>query len=127
MRKNRGQIVEISAKLSKLYKSVYRFIAAAKSLRDDMEVIYKEALEKGKFNFAVTKFKAEVTAGVRHMQKEGKTRHLFGSAYAPVGIVDYYETIVDYGEGNYINSSYIGRTSKVLKEVVDEAEKKVYS
>ena len=125
MRKNRDQIVAITAKLGKLYKRVYRFIAAAKSLRDDMEIIYKEALDKGKLNQALTKFKTEVTAGVPYMQKEGKTRHLFGSAYAPGGIVDYYETIVDTMEKViYINSSYVEGTSKVLEEVVDEAVKK---
>ncbi|KXG77776.1 PRK06851 family protein [Thermotalea metallivorans] len=125
MRKNREQIVAITTKLGKLYKRAYRFIAAAKSIRDDMEAIYKEALDKGKLNLALTKLKAEVLAGVPYMQKEGKTRHLFGSAYAPGGVIDYYETIVETMEKIiYINSSYVEGTSLVLEEIVHEAVKK---
>lgn len=125
MRKNRDQIVSITTTVGKLFKRVYRFISAAKALRDDVEVIYKEALDKGKFNLALTKLKAEILAGIPYMPREGKTRHLFGSAYAPGGIVDYYETIVETMEKViYINSSYVKGTSMVLEEIVDEAIKK---
>lgn len=125
MRKNREQIITLTSKLGKLYKRVYRFISAAKSLRDDVEFIYKEALDKGKFNLALTKLKAEILADMPYMPEEGKTRHLFGSAYTPNGIIDYYETIVDTMEKIiYINSSYIEGTSIVLEEITDEAIKR---
>lgn len=125
MRKNRDQIVSITSKLAKLYKRVYRFISAAKSLRDDMEVIYKEALDKGGFNLSLNKLKEEIFKDLPYLNKEGKTRHLFGSAYAPGGVVDYYETIVETMDNIiYINSSYIEGTSTCLEEIVDEATKR---
>lgn len=125
MREGRDQIISITAKLGKLYKRVYRFISAAKSLRDDMEVIYKEALDKGQFNILVKELGEEIFADIPYLDMEGKTRHLFGSAYAPGGIVDYYETIVETMDNIiYINSSYVEGTSIVLEEIVNEATKR---
>ena len=125
MREGKDQIIAITAKLGKLYKRVYRFISAAKSLRDDMEVIYKEALDKGQFNILIKELEEEIFADTPYQEKEGKTRHLFGSAYAPGGIVDYYETIVETMDNIiYINSSYVEGTSLVLEKVVSEATKR---
>lgn len=125
MRKNRAEIVAITTKLGKLYKRVYRFISAAKSIRDDMEIIYKEALDRGKLNLALTKLKGDIFNDIPYSEAEGKKRHLFGSAYAPGGIVDYYETIVDTMENViYINSSYVEGTSLILSEITEEAVKR---
>lgn len=125
IRRNRDQIVAITAKLGKLYSRAYRFISAAKSLRDDMEFVYKEALDKVNFNLALTELKTEILAGIPYVPKEGKARHLFGSAYTPGGKVDYYETIVDTMKNIiYINSSYVEGVSIILEEIVDESIKK---
>ena len=125
MRKNRDQIVSITSELGKLYKRVYRFISAAKSIRDDMESIYREALDKGQFNLALNQLKTDIFSDIPYMDIEGKTRHLFGSAYAPGGIIDYYETIIDTMENViYINSSYIEGTTWALEYIVNEAIKR---
>ena len=122
LKENRKEIVIQGAMLGKLYKRVYRFINAAKSIRDDMEIIYKEALDNAKFNTAIRDLKEEIFIGIPYKNKVGKTRRLFGSAYAPGGIVDYYETII--GTMNkviYINSCYVEGTSTVLEEIHREA------
>ena len=86
---------------------------------------YKEALDKVNFNLALTELKTEILAGIPYVPKEGKARHLFGSAYTPGGKVDYYETIVDTMKNIiYINSSYVEGVSIILEEIVDESIKK---
>ncbi len=125
IRKNRENIVSITADISKLFKRAYRFLAAAKSIRDDMEVIYEEALDIGRLNFAVSKLKNEILSGIPYNQKEGKARHLFGSAFSPDGMVDYYDTILDTVEKIiYVNGYYVNGISKVMEEIVEEASKK---
>lgn len=122
LKTDRKKIVIQGIKLGKLYKRVFRFLNAAKSIRDDMEIIYKEALDKVKFNTAIRDLKDEIFNGIPYKNNVGNTRRLFGSAYSPGGIIDYYETIV--GTMNkviYINSSYIDATSTVLEEIHREA------
>ncbi len=123
--KHKEEIVVITSKISKLFQRAYRFLAAANVIRDDIELIYEEALDKGRFNLAITKLRSEVLGGIPYSMKEGRIRKLFGSAYSPNGLVDYYETIIGPAEKViYIQGSYVGGISRILEQIVDEAIKK---
>ncbi|MFZ5967839.1 MAG: ATP-binding protein [Bacillota bacterium] len=125
MRENRDKIVEKTSAIGQLFKRAYKFIAAAKSLRDDMEIIYEEALDKGLFNFHVAKLKNEILGGIPYTLKEGKTRHLFGSAFSPDGRVDYYETVLHgFDKVVYIKGNYIKGMSRLMEYIVEEGLKK---
>ncbi|AOT68575.1 hypothetical protein [Geosporobacter ferrireducens] len=122
---NKEKIIETTARITNLFKRAYRFFAAAKSIRDDLEVIYEEALDKGKYNFASARLKAEIFGGIPYALKTIKPRHLFGSAFSPKGIVDYYETIIDGIEKVvYINGRYIRGKSLIMENILDDAVKK---
>ncbi|QEK12397.1 ATPase [Crassaminicella thermophila] len=125
IRANRSEVVEITQKIGKLFKRAYKFFAAAKSIRDDMEVIYEEALDKGKFNQSVRELKKEILGKVTYSKQEGKVRHLFGSALTPKGLVDYYATIVGKIKTiYYMEGSYVKGISNYIEQIVDEAIKK---
>ena len=122
---NREKIIESTGRISNLFKRAYRFFAAAKSIRDDLEVIYEEALDQGKYNFAAARLKSEIFGGIPYALRTVKPRHLFGSAFSPKGIVDYYETIIDEMEKViYIHGKYIKGKSMVMENILDEAVRK---
>ncbi|QXM06251.1 hypothetical protein [Crassaminicella indica] len=125
IRKNRNEILKITSKIGKLFERAYRYFAAAKSIRDDMEVIYEEALDVGKFYKAVRILKNEIFGTLNYAEKEGKVRHLFGSALSPKGLVDDYATIIGKVEKvYYIDSSYVKGVSNFMEEFIDEGIKK---
>ncbi|MCT4621165.1 MAG: ATPase [Marinisporobacter sp.] len=125
IRKNKSEIIKITAKIGKLFKRAYRYFAAAKAIRDDMEIIYEEAFNRGKFQKEVRKFKKEIFGTLMDTEKQGKVRHLFGSALSPNGSVDHYETIVGKMKRvYYVKGSYIKGMSVFLEELVDEGIKK---
>ncbi|WZL74590.1 PRK06851 family protein [Clostridiaceae bacterium 35-E11] len=125
IRANKSEIVKITRKTSSLFKRAYKFFAAAKSIRDDMEVIYEEALDQGKFNQGVRGLKKEILNTLKDSEQQGKIRHLFGSALSPKGLTDYYTTIVGKMERiYYIEGSYIKGISNFIEQIVTEAIKK---
>lgn len=125
IRANKSEIVETTRKIGNLFKRAYKFFAAAKSIRDDMEVVYEEALDQGKFNQGVRELKKEIVDTLNDAEQEGKVRHLFGSALSPKGLTDHYATIVGKLKRiYYIEGSYVKGISNFIEEVVDEAIKK---
>lgn len=123
--KNKEEIISITSKIGKRFKRAYKFFAAAKSVRDDLEEIYEEALEHGSVNQASRILKKEIVGSLNDTEKEGKVRHLFGSALSPNGVVDYYETIVGTMKTiYYMDGSYVKGISKFIKDIVDEGIKK---
>jgi hypothetical protein len=125
IRKSKSEIIKITDKIGKLFKRAYRYFAAAKAVRDDMEIIYEEALDRGKFHKEVTGLKKEIFSTLEDTEKQGKVRHLFGSALSPNGVVDHYETIIGKMKKiYYIEGSYIKGISNFLEEMVNEGIKK---
>lgn len=123
--RNKNEIIKGTSKISKLFKRAYKFFAAAKSIRDDMEVIYEEALDIGKVNQAVRELKKEILDKLDYTKEEGADRHLFGSALSPNGLIDYYDTVVGTMKTiYYIDGSYVRGISKFIEEIVDEGIKK---
>ncbi|MBF8982030.1 ATPase [Lutibacter sp. B2] len=125
MEKNKDEIITSTTKIGKLFKRAYRFFAAAKSLRDDMEVVYEEALDKQKFNTMVEGLKREIFNNHNEIKKEGKVRHLFGSALTPNGLTDYYESIIgSSSEVYYVDGTYVTGISNLMNGIVSESVKK---
>ncbi|QZY56513.1 PRK06851 family protein [Crassaminicella profunda] len=125
IRKNKSEIIKTTSKIGKLFKRAYRYFAAAKSIRDDMEIIYEEALDMGKLHEATRELKKEIFATLNYTEKEGSVRHLFGSALSPNGLVDHYVTIIGKIEKvYYMEGSYVKGVSNFMEEMVDEGIKK---
>ncbi|MEW9122957.1 MAG: ATPase [Thermotaleaceae bacterium] len=120
--RNKEKIIETTANIAQQFKRAYRFFAAAKNIRDDMEAIYENALDKGKYIYMVNRLKNEILGGVPYSQKITKPRHLFGSAFSPRGVIDHYETIIEpFNKVFYIKGSYIKGKSIIMERIMDEA------
>ncbi|TCO80077.1 ATPase [Marinisporobacter balticus] len=123
--KNKEEIIKVTSEIGKRFKRAYKFFAAAKSVRDDVEEIYEEALDHGSVNQSSRVLKKEIYGSLNDAQQEGKVRHLFGSALSPNGLVDYYETIVGTMKNiYYVDGSYVKGISRFIKGIVDEGIKK---
>jgi len=125
IRMHRDEILAITFEISKLFQRAYRFLAAAKFVRDDMEDIYEEACHSGKINQVIGNLIEEFFGNMPYSEEAGRIRHLFGSAYTPGGHVDYYETIIDpFQKVIYINGAYVRGISSLLQQIADAAVKK---
>lgn len=125
MKKNKDDIVKSTTTVSKLFKRAYKFLAAAKSIRDDLETIYKVALDDKKFNIALNELSEELFKDLKGIGEIGKIRQLFGSAITPKGWVNHYDTIVEpMGNIYCLKGDYVAGMSKFMGEIVGEAVKK---
>jgi len=118
-------IKAITSRNSKAYKRVYKYLASAKLIRDNMEFIYSDALDMGKLNIFLEGYKNELFSHLAYNLAIGGTRHLFDMAYTAGGIVDYIETIVDTMDNIiYLNCDSVDLITIFLREVGVEANKK---
>ena len=50
---HKNDIIAVTKEIKELFQRAYRFLAAAKFIRDDIENIYENACDHGKFNYAI--------------------------------------------------------------------------
>lgn len=125
IRIHKDEILAVTLEKKKSFQRAYRFLAAAKCIRDDMEDIYEEACHLGKFNRAIGNLIDEFLGSIPYSEEKGRIRHLFGSAYTPDGHVDYYDTIIGpFQNVIYINGAYVKGVSSLLQQIADEAIRK---
>lgn len=123
--KIKDEIKDISSRNSKIYKRVYKYLLSAKLVRDNMESIYKDAMNMGKLNLVIEELKEELFSKYPYSTNLPKARHLFDMAYTADGIIDHLETITDTVDNIiYINSDSIDLTTLLLDEIANESLKK---
>lgn len=119
---HKNNIMSTTSEIKKLFNRAYRFLGAAKLLRDDREEIYKEALNAGEINLTTKELIKEILGDISYSSQIGRSRHLFGSAYTPDGLIDYYETIIaPVKKVVYVDSCYIQGLSQLMGQVAEEA------
>ncbi|WP_053957596.1 hypothetical protein [Inediibacterium massiliense] len=120
IQKHKESIIRISKETSKCFQRAYKFFAAAKLIRDDMNAIYEEALERRKLDQKLVTLKKELFHHLDY-NEEGKIRHLFGSAFTPKGYVDYYDTILEGIQTiYYVDGTYIDTMSQLIEKIAYE-------
>ncbi|KAB3527298.1 ATPase [Alkaliphilus serpentinus] len=114
MKENKAAVIKAMEDYSKIYKRVYKYLAAAKLVHDDIEWIYNEAVD---YNAIKKKFAPLIgLLDIKDMDKESYQRHLFGSAYTHKGHIHYGETYLSPIKHKFhINSESIHIGSYILE------------
>lgn len=94
IRKNRKEIENASAEISRIFERAYRYLKAAASIYEDTSAIYNLAENIGKFNTVANDIEYSLFKGMDISQEEGRQRSLFASAITPEGLKNHLDTIV---------------------------------
>ncbi len=127
LKENRAEIVASTEHNGKIYKRVYKFLAAAKIIHDDIEWIYQEATNPLKTKEELSQFIKKIIKGTKKQEKLPLERHLFGSAYTYFGHIHHRETYLDDMKKIYcIKGSSVNNKSKALQEISNQYLNKGY-
>ena len=91
---NRESIIRSIDENGKIYKRVYKYLAAAKIIHDDIEWVYGQAMNYEKLNLETNQWVEKIVKGVKSKKRLAKERHLFGSAITYQGHIDHGDTFI---------------------------------
>lgn len=120
--KNREEIVKVIDRNSKYYKSAYKYFGAARLIQEDTLWKMEEALDFGGLNVLANDLINEILKSSPVVEKTGKERHLFGSAYTPTGWAEHTDTLLrDIEKAYYIKGEIGTGKTTLMKKVYQEA------
>lgn len=122
LEKNREEIIKVIDRNSKFYKSAYKYLEAARLIQEDTIWKMEEVMDFGKLNVLTDNLIKEVLNGLPLVEKVGKERHLFGSAYTPTGWAEHTDTLLrDIDKTYYIKGEIGTGKTTLMKKVYQEA------
>ena len=104
---HREAILKANREIKRLYRSAYRYLAAAKLFIDEVEHYYRDnnALDTAGLDKLALSLIEEIFGGtVCESGQKRRERHLFATAITPDGPVSYLDSIVDENFRRYIIS-----------------------
>lgn len=123
IRKHKDSIIAHNRQVRYLFDRAYRYLAAAKSIRDDISVSIESCVDKAKVYHLAYDIKKALFKDVPVSDSTGKQRHLFASAITPDGIVDHLDTLIVPQAHRYVLKADIGSSSSfILLDVAKAAE-----
>ncbi|MDR5657952.1 ATPase [Serpentinicella sp. ANB-PHB4] len=119
IRNNKDQIIRSIEDNGNIYKRVYKYLGAAKLIRDDIEWIHSNAVDKALLKEKSFEFINEIFKDAKKISKESTVRRLFGSAYTHKGHIDYAETFISENKKIYFIEGKIGTgRSDILDKIL---------
>lgn len=94
IKENKDNILKINRDVGITFRRAYKYLAAAKSVYDDMKDIYSRATNSAGTNIEAEKFISNELFFLPIGDTEGRCRKQFASAITPDGLVDYLDTII---------------------------------
>lgn len=94
LRKVKDKIIEFTEDNKNIYVRVYKYLAAAKLIHDDIEWINSYAIDFNKVNKETDRLANKYLSIIENKNGSGRARHLFGSSYTLKGKVDHAETFI---------------------------------
>jgi len=94
LREIKDKIIQFTEDNKNIYARVYKYLAAAKLIHDDIEWINSYAMDFNKVVKETDKLANKYFDTVADKGKLGRERHLFGSSYTLKGRVDHAETFI---------------------------------
>ena len=120
-------IIESTEENKNIYIRVYKYLAAAKLIHDDIEWINSYSINFNKVNNETDKLINKYLSTVEERKRPGRERHLFGSSYTLMGRIDHAETFIDIMENViYIKGDDGTGKSTLLKKLSSIALNKGY-
>lgn len=95
---NKDNIIKAMEDNKNIYIRVYKYLAAAKLIHDDIEWINGYAMDFNKVNKVTNQLIDKYLNRIDDKNRFGKVRRLFGSSYTLKGRVDHTDTFIDVVE-----------------------------
>lgn len=95
LRRNRDSIITLTQTIGGLFRSAYRYLAAAKSVHDNWEAVITPVQDFGWVNQITNRLAATILGGQRVCATPGRERHLFGAAFTPQGPTEHFDSLLD--------------------------------
>lgn len=89
------QVTEIQAEVSHGYQQAYRYLAAAKSIHENIVAANTVAMAHGPLNERIQQVVAAIFGHRAPSKVTGHSRRLFASAITPIGLVHYLSSLMD--------------------------------
>ncbi len=124
---NRSKIIKSIDENGNIYKRVYKYLAAAKIIHDDIEWVYGQAMDFEKLNIEANQWIEKLLKGIKAKKKAAKIRHLFGSAITYQGHINHTDTyITPLKKIHYIKGAAGTGKSTLLQRIADRLLEKGY-
>ncbi|RKD32450.1 ATP-binding protein [Thermohalobacter berrensis] len=125
MEENKEKILKTNAEVGKLFKRAYKYLRAARPILEDIIEKNSEAMDFGKVNLETENLANEIFKDKPVSKKEGKDRHLFGSAYTPNGWIEHTDTLLsDLNKIYYIKGDFGAGKTTLLEKIYMDAIKR---
>lgn len=119
---NKEEIIKVIDRNSKFYKSAYKYFEAARLIQEDTIWKMEEVMNFSKVNILIHDLVKEILGNLKVVEKIGKERHLFGSAFTPSGWVDHTDTLLRDVEKTYYIKGELGTgKTTLMKNIYKEA------
>ena len=94
LKRVKDEIIQFTEDNKNIYVRIYKYLAAAKLIHDDIEWINGYAIDFNKVDEETDRMASKYLSTVENKNRPGKERHLFGSSYTLKGRVDHAETFI---------------------------------
>ncbi|MDI6602402.1 MAG: PRK06851 family protein [Thermoanaerobacteraceae bacterium] len=117
MREVKEEIIRANKEVGRLFRKGYSYLAALNSVINDFININNSLMDFSKIDRVTLELMDHIKG---QLDKQGKVRHLFGSAITPEGVVDYLETVVGPMEDIYVIKGEPGTGKSTLLKRLTE-------
>ncbi|AQS60112.1 PRK06851 family protein [Desulforamulus ferrireducens] len=127
LRANKEAILKSNRRVGRLFKIAYHQLAEAKTIKDELDSYYAEAINMGGVHGIIHNIAEDILEDVMEdgqlqFATEPKDRHLFATAFTPQGQTHHLETILAdleklyfiTGEASAIGSQVVGTLAKAM-------------
>lgn len=122
--KHKIQIIEITKRISQLYKSAYRYLESASIISEEINSIYDRFTDSSKFSTLCEEVINKLFSKEVSINKPGSIRKMFTEAYTANGYIKYTDSYCSNLKTWAIIGENSNCTSKLLDAVVTEAVKR---
>ena len=119
-RSTKSNVLAVNKEIGDSFRRAYRFFGAAKSIYDDWYTFNNNALNLYELNILKENLKNEILPDT--FAALGKQRHLFATAFTPIGVVTYISNIINDMSNVFVLNGAPGTgKTRVLQYIADEA------
>lgn len=123
LKKYKDEIIKFNGDIGELFRRAYRFLGAAGQIYEDWEVINRSYLNREGIELLKENLREKIFTGA--ITSPGRERHLFCTAFTPMGIVTYIDNLIESYDNIYVFEGEPGTgKTEILSFIYKEAIKR---
>jgi len=120
IRRNRGEIVQITEDIKIDFKRAYNYLGAAEKMYDNLQYAYCRAISSNTARRIAEDIVNDVAITKKYSAREGTVRRLFASAFTPQGIANHLVDIIGECKKVYVIKAKTGSAYERILSLVLE-------